>query len=104
MADMDKVLADVLRPVLSVSEVSELEEINARLGRIEALLLQRPATVSAPVRDLLSVEQFAAAIGRKPLYVYRRIASRQIAVTKAGKPYQIPADQVAKFRKIKATV
>lgn len=72
------------------------------LARIDALTLEvralRSERAAAPTGDL-SVEQFAQAIGRKPLYVYRRIASRQIAVRAGGKPYQIPAEQVAKFRK-----
>lgn len=77
-----------------------LNLILAELASLRALVIQRTGAVaeSTPTGDL-TVEQFAQAIGRKPLYVYRRIASRQIAVRAGGKPYQIPADQVAKFRK-----
>ena len=75
-------------------------QILAELASLRALVIERTGTAPAatPTGDL-TVEQFAQAIGRKPLYVYRRIASRQIAVRSGGKPYQIPADQVAKFRK-----
>jgi hypothetical protein len=72
-----------------------LARLDALTVEVRALRSERAAT---PTGDL-SVEQFAQAIGRKPLYVYRRIASRQIAVRTGGKPYQIPSDQVAKFRK-----
>lgn len=83
-----------------------VEKILAELAALKALVLERTSASRpdlAPAGDL-SVEQFAQAIGRKPLYVYRRIASRQIAVRSGGKPYQIPADQVAKFRKPTRTI
>lgn len=70
-------------------------EVRSLAALVERLLGPKAAT---PTGDL-TVEQFAEAIGRKPLYVYRRIKSRQIAVRAGGKPYQIPPDQVAKFRK-----
>jgi hypothetical protein len=73
-----------------------LARLDALTVEVRALRAERgPETPSGD----LTVEQFAQAIGRKPLYVYRRIASRKIAVRSGGKPYQIPADQVAKFRK-----
>ena len=86
--------------------MTELAEINARLSRIEALLLGGgSAAAPAPMlASLLTVEAFAQACGRSTVWAYRKIASRQVAVTKAGKPYQIPATEVAKFRKTKATV
>ena len=83
--------------------MTELQEIAARLDRIEALLTGSVAPAPR-LESLLTVEQFAAAVGRGTLWVYRGIKARQIAVTKAGKPYQIPSDQVAKFRRTRATV
>lgn len=78
-------------------------KILAELASLRALVIERTGAAPAPSGDL-TVEQFADAIGRKPLYVYRRIASRQIAVRAGGKPYKIPADQVAKFRKPTRTI
>lgn len=77
-----------------------LTQVLEELSALKALVLARlPAPRSEQPDGDLSVEQFAAAIGRKPLFVYRRIRARQIAVRSGGRPYQIPADQVAKFRK-----
>lgn len=79
-----------------------LARLDQLTAEVRALRSGRDGAVLAG--DDLTVEQFAAVIGRKPLYVYRRIASRQIAVRKGGKPYQIPADQVEKFRKPTRTI
>lgn len=78
-----------------------LARLDALTDEVRALRAERSPPV--PAGDL-TVEQFAQAIGRRPLYVYRRIASRQIAVRSGGKPYRIPASEAAKFRKTTRTL
>lgn len=83
------------------------EDVKMILGEIaslKALVIERTGGKPLAPNGDLTVDQFAAAIGRKPLYVYRRIGSRQIAVRAGGRPYRIPADQVTKFQKVRATV
>ncbi|MDP1580699.1 MAG: hypothetical protein Q8M02_10490 [Candidatus Didemnitutus sp.] len=53
--------------------------------------------------EALSVEGFAAAVGRSEVWVYRQIRARRIAVRKCGKPYQIPCGEIGKFTKTTAT-
>lgn len=83
--------------------MADLDQILRELVSLRALVIERTGGKAPAPNGDLTVEQFAATIGRKPLYVYRRIASRQIAVRAGGRPYRIPADQVAKFQKVRAT-
>lgn len=74
--------------------MSELAELAEQLNRIESRLIKAMEGLSSKP---LTVAEFAANTRRSVKFIRARIAARQIRTLPGGKPFLIPASELAKF-------